>query len=317
MENLKKMRGITLISLVTTIIILLILAGVTLALISGSNGILGRAANAVDKNKVATAKEEVEFRLMEFQEDFFEEKYVTRTNNGEKKDYLSEKLEQGVETQSYYAKASQDGKVIVYEGNDDTGNEIVKGEIQEDGSIQWEDEVLIGNSGGQTSDSNGNPIDMSNYVTKEEYEKLLSDIEKLKDNRVVLYKNSNYTTNANKISGGLLVNYANSSGMEYSLSDVPANYKKIEFNIGCVGCDMGAASSYYYPYMDTITWDLMGTEKANLYVHKVSNSRNSEFVRWQLEVIDRNTSKTANLYTWEVGGTYWKGVFLISVIGYK
>ncbi len=54
-----KNEGITLVSLVTTIIILLILAGVTLALISGSDGILGRATHAVDENKKAMAKEQL------------------------------------------------------------------------------------------------------------------------------------------------------------------------------------------------------------------------------------------------------------------
>lgn len=75
--NLKDKRaGITLVSLVVTIIILLILAGVTLALISGSDGILGRATNAVDKHKIAEIKERVELKVAEDVEKFHEEKYV-------------------------------------------------------------------------------------------------------------------------------------------------------------------------------------------------------------------------------------------------
>ena len=57
MKNLRKMQGITLIALVVTIIILLILAGVSLQLIGGSSGILSRATGAVDKNNVETGKE--------------------------------------------------------------------------------------------------------------------------------------------------------------------------------------------------------------------------------------------------------------------
>ena len=312
---MKKSHGITLVSLVVTIIVLLILAGVTLALLSGSNGILGKAADAVDKNKVATAKEQVELKLAEFQEDFFEEKYVTRTTDGEKKEYLSEKLEQGVVTTNYYAKASEDGKVKVYEGKDATGSEIVEGSIQNDGSIQWGDATQGSASGGQGG-SSSNPVDLSNYVTKQEYQTLLSEVEKLKNNRVVLYKNENYTSHMNKINDGLLVDYATSSGIQYPLSDIPANYKKLEFTIGCVANDLGAAYSYYYPYMDTIIWDLEGSQAPDLYVHKASNSYNSTFVRWQLGITGR-TSQTVNLYTWEAAGSYWKGAFLISVIGYK
>ena len=42
-------RGITLIALVITIIVLLILAGVTIAALSGDNGILKRATQAKNK----------------------------------------------------------------------------------------------------------------------------------------------------------------------------------------------------------------------------------------------------------------------------
>ena len=62
--NLKdKKSGITLISLVVTIIILLILAGISIGLISGSNGILGRASEAVDTNDQTTATEKMEMKI--------------------------------------------------------------------------------------------------------------------------------------------------------------------------------------------------------------------------------------------------------------
>ncbi len=44
----KEEKGITLVALVITIIVLLILAGVLIALVVGNNGILGRATGAVD-----------------------------------------------------------------------------------------------------------------------------------------------------------------------------------------------------------------------------------------------------------------------------
>ena len=56
---MKKQRGITLVALVITIIVLLILAGVSISLVVGNNGVLTQASNAVIANKEAQAKEEL------------------------------------------------------------------------------------------------------------------------------------------------------------------------------------------------------------------------------------------------------------------
>ena len=54
-----KERGITLIALVITIIVLLILAGVALAALTGDSGILNNAESAKGKTNLANAKEQV------------------------------------------------------------------------------------------------------------------------------------------------------------------------------------------------------------------------------------------------------------------
>ena len=56
---MKKNNGITLIALVITIIVLLILAGVSISLVLGENGVLTQATNAVNKNLEAEAKEDL------------------------------------------------------------------------------------------------------------------------------------------------------------------------------------------------------------------------------------------------------------------
>ena len=58
-ENLKKQKGITLIALVITIIVLLILAGVSIAMLTGENGVLTQANNAKTKNDQSSLNEEV------------------------------------------------------------------------------------------------------------------------------------------------------------------------------------------------------------------------------------------------------------------
>ncbi len=59
-QKLKQSKGITLVSLVVTIIVLIILAGISLALIFGENGIVGRAKEAKIVTSVATAQEKLE-----------------------------------------------------------------------------------------------------------------------------------------------------------------------------------------------------------------------------------------------------------------
>ena len=57
--KITKTNGITLIALVITIIVLLILAGVTIAILTGDNGILNKATEASEKTKIAEEEEKV------------------------------------------------------------------------------------------------------------------------------------------------------------------------------------------------------------------------------------------------------------------
>lgn len=53
----KKQEGITLVALVITIIVLLILAGVSIAMLTGQNGVLNKSKQAVNASKEATVNE--------------------------------------------------------------------------------------------------------------------------------------------------------------------------------------------------------------------------------------------------------------------
>ena len=57
---MKNKRGITLVALIITIIVLLILAGVVISMTVGNDGIIGKAQSAVDMYKNTQEKEEVE-----------------------------------------------------------------------------------------------------------------------------------------------------------------------------------------------------------------------------------------------------------------
>ena len=56
-NTLRRNKGITLIALVVTIIVLLILAGISIVMLTGQNGILNRAAEAKEKTRVAQEDE--------------------------------------------------------------------------------------------------------------------------------------------------------------------------------------------------------------------------------------------------------------------
>ena len=63
-DIVKKQTGITLIALVITIIVLLILAGVSIATLTGNNGILTQANQAKENNNSAAAKEKVQVEAL-------------------------------------------------------------------------------------------------------------------------------------------------------------------------------------------------------------------------------------------------------------
>ena len=70
--NLRKNKGITLIALVITIIVLLILAGVSIAMLTGQNGILTQAQNASTQTEIAEAKEKAQMDIMAWQSERLE-----------------------------------------------------------------------------------------------------------------------------------------------------------------------------------------------------------------------------------------------------
>ena len=61
----KREKGITLIALVITIIVLLILAAVSIAMLTGENGILKKASTSREKTEINSADEEIKLVISE------------------------------------------------------------------------------------------------------------------------------------------------------------------------------------------------------------------------------------------------------------
>ena len=100
-QRLRKNKGITLIALVITIIVLLIHAGVSIAMLTGNNGILTQAQNAKKQTDIASEKEAVSLA------------YTTAyaKNNGEGKVTYSQ-MQDALDDNGTNAEAS--GNIIVY-----------------------------------------------------------------------------------------------------------------------------------------------------------------------------------------------------------
>ena len=62
---MKNQKGITLIALVITIIVLLILAGVSIAMLTGESGILTKAGDAQEKTRLSDAEEIIKLAISE------------------------------------------------------------------------------------------------------------------------------------------------------------------------------------------------------------------------------------------------------------
>lgn len=63
----RKEQGITLIALVVTIIVLLILAGVTIALVLGQDGIINKAETAAERTNESQELEQVSIKYIQDQ----------------------------------------------------------------------------------------------------------------------------------------------------------------------------------------------------------------------------------------------------------
>ena len=75
MKKTTNNRGITLIALVITIIILLILSSVTIATLTGENGLFARTKQAKLISNYTSAKEVIDLKLMEIKSEFINEDY--------------------------------------------------------------------------------------------------------------------------------------------------------------------------------------------------------------------------------------------------
>ena len=103
----KKQRGITLIALVVTIIVLLIMAGVSVSMLTGQNGILTNAAKAKENTEAASDLEFLQTKAYEAVTN-----YYVKGQTGSENEYILEELGKvsGVETSVSQGTVKYNGK---------------------------------------------------------------------------------------------------------------------------------------------------------------------------------------------------------------
>ncbi len=151
---MRKERGITLIALVITIIVLLILAGVAIAMLSGENGILRKAAEA--KTKTEEAQKEEQSILVDYEIDgyFIEKGYkykcrygmITGINIGDKVKSLKDCLPSGYDIKKEDGSEITDteGAILttgmqVTKNGEEIARTVIFGNVDCDESIQGAD----------------------------------------------------------------------------------------------------------------------------------------------------------------------------------
>ncbi len=126
----KKTKGITLIALVITIIVLLILAGVSIATLGGENGIIGRAKKAKTTTEEKQAEEEAILLVNEY------EMYKKMCEVEGKQPNVEEFLEKNYKDKYKF----EDGK---YKIKTESGENL---EIDDKGNVKLNDEVIKANN---------------------------------------------------------------------------------------------------------------------------------------------------------------------------
>ena len=145
--KIKEKAGITLIALVITIIVLLILAGITISAITGNNGIIGNAGKAKEEAEIANEKEIVEKATVQamgnnkygnIEEDELQEQLDKETGEGktEATDIGDEFEVVFVDSNRYY--------IVDKDGNVKEVQEVIRDEYPGDITVGKDGETLDG-----------------------------------------------------------------------------------------------------------------------------------------------------------------------------
>lgn len=152
----KREKGITLVALVITIIVLLILAGITITALNAENGLFTRAKQTKIQNALANAKEEVQLAISTVMTENYDsiDKINPKT--------IQEELNKQTNKETFVQNENEFPTIIVYPANKSGINEEIKVEIDSNLSIisvktASGTSINNGSSGSGSNGSNTNP----------------------------------------------------------------------------------------------------------------------------------------------------------------
>ena len=138
-------KGITLVALVITIIVLLILAGVTIAALSGDNGILKRGSEAKVQTNVQNAKDLINLGVQECITNYYNGKYVTNDTGVNTAAsigaYIISKIK-STQASSVIESVSSTGKLIITTNVKDANGGTMSAEVDTNGKLKWTNDKL-------------------------------------------------------------------------------------------------------------------------------------------------------------------------------
>ena len=149
---MKGNKGITLIALVVTIIVLLILAGVAIAMLAGQNGVINKAAESSVQNAIGAAKDKCVLIAADALTEYYDRIYVSGTNT-DNRVFSSETLDSEIVTAVTESAVDVDGIKVVWTGAASgatvkltyTDNSSVVGTLNY-GKITWDPVNYVGNN---------------------------------------------------------------------------------------------------------------------------------------------------------------------------
>ena len=128
-KKLKNKQGITLIALIVTIIVLLILAGVSIAMLTGDNGILTQAQNAKNRTEKATLEEKIKLLATET---------IINEQTGESGEMTAQELEDKLNEQGENVLVVQWDKYIIFDLDENKEYRVMS-----DGNVEyWKDNTM-------------------------------------------------------------------------------------------------------------------------------------------------------------------------------
>ena len=294
-------RGITLIALVITIIVLLILAGVAISMLSGENGILRKAAEAKTKTAEGQKQEETALASMELETYFQTENKKYKCSNGyitgiefdfeqdksvDSVKQFEDKLPNGYKiTKKYNFRTEEEELVndtdtlatgmVVEKDQQEVARIIIFGDINCDGEVTGYDKAIISRY--------VNKLELLPYGNLKDFQKVACCID---DNNEINGMDINIIERyLVKWQGYKSINQNKS--VIYTAKDIKRCYSILQNYIG----NLDKSTGYSFKYNnETDTYILNGVQKDTTVENLIKVLPNSD----QLSILDKDGEEVAN-----------------------